>query len=131
VTGEVPDPADYIAGAAICVNPVQVGAGMQNKLIEFMAMEKAVVASMVANEGIPVTPGDHLVIAHHAVESANAVLSLLADPDRRAALIRAARAYTLEHWTWEAYFLQPQADMIAALKDSVKSVNAVSSRDGG
>ncbi len=34
----------------------QVGAGMQNKLIEFMAMQKAVVATSVANEGIRVTP---------------------------------------------------------------------------
>jgi hypothetical protein len=126
VTGEVPDPADYIAGAAICVNPVQVGAGMQNKLIEFMAMEKAVVASMVANEGIPVTPGDHLVITHHAEETANALFSSIVDPN-----LREAPAYILEHWRREAHFLKPQADMIAAFKDSVKSVNAVSSRDGG
>ena len=126
MTGGVPGPADYIAGAAIRVNPVRVGAGMQKELIEFTAMEKAVVASMVASEGIPVMPGDDLVITHHAEESANALFSLIAGPN-----LREAPAYILEHWTREAYFLKPQADMIAAFKDSVKSVNAVSSCDGG
>jgi len=58
-------------------------------------------------------------------------LSPVSDPDLQAALVRSARAYILEHWTREAYFLKPQADMIAALEDSVKSVYAVSSRDGG
>lgn len=126
MTGGVPGPDDYIAGAAIRVNPVRVGAGMQNELIEFTAMEKAVVASMVASEGIPVTPGDHIVITHHAEKSANALFSLIADPN-----LREAPPHILEHWTREAHFLKPQADMSAAFKDSVKSVNAVSSCDGG
>ena len=99
MTGELPDPAGYITRVAICVNPGKVGASMQNKLIEFMAMEKAVVATTVANKGIRATSGDHLVIADDAAEFANAILSLLGDPDRRATLERAARAYILEHWT--------------------------------
>jgi len=130
VTGEVADPADYIARAAVCVNPVQVGAGMQNKLIEFMAMEKAVVATSVANEGIRAAPGEHLVIADDARAFADAVLALLADPARRAALARAARAYILEHWTWEAHFLALEAAMIEAIDDSAGGQNALSSADG-
>lgn len=131
VTGEVPDPADYIARAAVCINPVQVGAGMQNKLIEFMAMRKAVVATTVANEGIRATPGDHLVIADDASAFADAVLNLLADPARRDSLAAAARAYILESWTWEAHFLTLEADMLAALEDSAGPENALSSSDGG
>lgn len=130
VTGEVPDPADYIARAAVCVNPVQVGAGMQNKLIEFMAMRKAVVATTVANEGIRATPGNHLVIADDAPSFADAVLALLADPDRRNELAAAAREYILESWTWEAHFLTLEADMLAALEDSAGSQNALSSSNG-
>ena len=130
VTGEVPDPADYIARAAVCVNPVQVGAGMQNKLIEFMAMQKAVVATSVANEGVRATPNDHLVIADDARAFADAVLALLSDPARRAALGEAARRYILEHWTWEAHFLTLEAAMIDALKDSAHSQNALSSDNG-
>lgn len=131
VTGEVSDPADYIARAAVCINPVQVGAGMQNKLIEFMAMRKAVVATTVANEGIRATPGDHLVIADDARSFADAVLSLLADPARRDSLAEAARNYILGHWTWEAHFLTLEAAMLTALEDSAPPQNALSSPDGG
>jgi polysaccharide biosynthesis protein PslH len=130
VTGEVPDPADYIARAAVCINPVQVGAGMQNKLIEFMAMRKAVVATTVANEGIRATPGDHLVIADDESTFADAVLALLADPERRDRLAAAARAYILESWTWEAHFLTLEAAMLAALGDSATVQNALSSSNG-
>ena len=130
VTGEVPDPADYIARAAVCVNPVQVGAGMQNKLIEFMAMQKAVVATSVANEGIRATPDNHLVIADDARAFADAVLALLADPARRAALAEVARRYILEHWTWEAHFLTLEAAMIDAQRDSASVQNALSSGNG-
>jgi len=130
VTGEVPDPADYIARAAVCINPVQVGAGMQNKLIEFMAMRKAVVATTVANEGIRATPGDHLVIADDAQSFADAVLALLADPARRDSLAEAARNYILGHWTWEAHFLTLEAAMLAALEDSAPLQNALSSPQG-
>lgn len=131
VTGEVPDPADYIARAAVCINPVQVGAGMQNKLIEFMAMRKAVVATTVANEGIRATPGDHLVIADDARSFADSVLALLADPARRENLAEAARDYILGHWTWEAHFLTLEAAMLSALEDSAPAQNALSSPDGG
>ena len=130
VTGEVPDPADYIARAAVCINPVQVGAGMQNKLIEFMAMRKAVVATTVANEGIRATPGDHLVIADDARSFANSVLALLADPARRDRLAEAARAYILKSWTWEAHFLTLEAAMLDALEDSESPENALSSSHG-
>lgn len=130
VTGEVPDPADYIARAAVCINPVQVGAGMQNKLIEFMAMRKAVVATTVANEGVRATPGDHLVIADDERSFADAVLALLADPERRDTLAAAARDYILESWTWEAHFLTLEAAMLAALEDSASPQNALSSSNG-
>ena len=130
VTGEVPDPADYIARAAVCINPVQVGAGMQNKLIEFMAMRKAVVATTVANEGIRAIPGDHLVIADDARTFADSVLTLLADPDRRDRLAAAARAYILESWTWEAHFLSLEAAMVDALEDSAPRKNALSHSHG-
>lgn len=115
VTGEVPDPADYIARAAVCINPVRAGAGMQNKLIEFMAMAKAVVATPVANEGIGAAPGEHLVTAEIPREFADAVLALLADPARRRELGRAGREFIERNWTWEAHFLKLEAAMIEAL----------------
>lgn len=112
VTGEVPDPADYIAKATVCINPMQAGAGMQNKLIEYLASAKAVVATSVANEGILATPGEHLVVADAPEEFAEATIALLNDPQRRAALGGRARTYIENEWTWARFFEELEADML-------------------
>ena len=65
VTGTVPDVGVLIRSAQVCVNPMLAAGGMQNKLIEYMACGKAVVASSVANEGIR-APGDVLIVADAA-----------------------------------------------------------------
>lgn len=117
VTGEVPDPADWLAKAEICIDPVQAGAGMQNKLIEFMAMAKPVVATTVANAGIGAEPGRHLVLADAPKAMADAVLALFADPARRAAIGEAARRFVADNWTWEAHYLRLEAAMIRAVDE--------------
>lgn len=114
VTGEVPDPAEFIARATVCINPMQAGAGMQNKLIEYLASGKAVVATPVANEGIGATPEEHLVIAASADDFAEAVVNLLRNRERREALGASARAYVEHQWTWEKHFLDLEAAMLAA-----------------
>jgi glycosyltransferase involved in cell wall biosynthesis len=117
VTGEVPDPADWLAKAEICIDPVQAGAGMQNKLIEFMAMAKPVVATTVANAGIGAEPGRHLVLADEPKAMADAVLALFADAGRRAAMGEAARRFVADNWTWEAHYLRLEAAMVRAVDE--------------
>ena len=112
VTGEVSNPADYIGRAAVCVNPMQAGAGMQNKLLEYFSMGKAVVATSVANEGIRARPGKEIVIADDVSEFSAAIVTLLRDPLRRAKIGQAARAYVQEKWSWERHFLKLEMDML-------------------
>ena len=112
VTGEVPEPADYIGRATVCVNPMQAGAGMQNKLLEYLSMGKAVVATSLANEGIQARPGSEILIADGADEFAAAVVSLLRDSKRREALSQAARARIVREWSWETHFLDLESDMV-------------------
>jgi glycosyltransferase involved in cell wall biosynthesis len=116
VTGTVPDPSALIAEAAVCVNPMQAGGGMQNKLVEFMACGKAIVATSVANEGI-MAPPDTLLIADSPDDFARSVLKLLTDRELASKLGAAARAHILDKWTWEAHFLQLEADFYACLDD--------------
>jgi polysaccharide biosynthesis protein PslH len=118
VTGEVREPADYIARAAICIDPVQAGAGMQNKLIEFMAMGKPIVATTIANEGIGATPGLHLVLADEPRAMADEILLLFDDSDRAEAMGKAARLFVEESWSWEAPFLKLEAEMRNAIDES-------------
>ena len=115
ITGEVPDPADYIGRAAVCVNPMQAGAGMQNKLLEYMSMAKAVVATSVANEGIGARPGKDILIADDAGEFAATIVSLLRNAKRRDELGKAARACVTRKWRWEKHFLELEADMVEQL----------------
>lgn len=116
VAGTVPDPATYMAEAAICINSMQAGGGMQNKLIEYLAMGKAIVATPVANEGIGATSGEHLLVAEAPEDFANAVIELLNDEARRAALGAAGRTFVLENWTWESHWLRLEENFYAAIR---------------
>ena len=115
VTGAVPDPAVNIAEAEICVNPMQAGGGMQNKLIEFLASARATVATTVANEGICAIPGEHLVVADEPDAFAAAILNLLDDPVERERLARAGREFVQANWTWEAHWLKLEKDFYDAI----------------
>ena len=115
VTGAVDDPAVNIAEAEICINPMQAGGGMQNKLIEFLASARATVATTVANEGICATPGEHLLVADDPRAFADAIISLLDDPVERARLAKAGRAFVQANWTWEAHWLKLEQDFYDAV----------------
>jgi len=115
VAGTVPDPATYMAEAAICINPMQAGGGMQNKLIEYLAMGKAIVATQVANEGIGATSGEHLIEASSPEAFAEAIIQLLGDDARRSSLGNAGRAYVLKNWTWEAHWMKLEENFYRAV----------------
>jgi glycosyltransferase involved in cell wall biosynthesis len=116
VTGTVADPADWMARAAVCVAPIQAASGLQNKLLEYLAMGKAVVATARANEGIGAAPGRDLVIADEPAAFAAAITDLLADPGRCRALGGAGRDFVLESWTWEGPFRMLEAGFYAAIE---------------
>lgn len=119
ITGTVPDPAANMAEAAICINSMQAGGGMQNKLIEYLAMGKAIVATPIANEGVNAEPGVHLMVAEAPEDFADVVIALLNDDDRRAALGAAGRAFVLENWTWESHWLRLEENFYAAVPQDV------------
>lgn len=109
VTGTVDEPADWIARGAVCVAPIRAAAGLQNKLLEALAMGKALVATPEANEGIQAPAGDALLLAREPAAFATAVLELLDDAARRRTLGLAGRAFVEAKWTWEAPFLVLEA----------------------
>lgn len=115
VTGEVPNPADYIARATVCINPVRAAAGMQNKLLEYLAMGKPAVATLVANEGIGAIPGEHLLIAESPRDFADQIALLFNNPELRNSLGQAARDFVEVSWTWERHFLNLEQEMYEAL----------------
>ena len=100
VTGYVKDIREYIAQAAVYVVPLRVGGGTRLKVLDAMAMGKAMVSTSTGCEGINVTPGEHLLISDTPQAFANATLALLDDPARRQSLGQAARALVEHEYAW-------------------------------
>lgn len=111
VTGAVEDVRAWLAEADIVVAPLRIARGIQNKVLEAMAMGKPVVASPAAFEGIQAEQGRDLLVADSAEEQAMAIASVLADPVRAAAIGTAARRRMEEGYRWETQ-LAPLAGIV-------------------
>jgi sugar transferase (PEP-CTERM/EpsH1 system associated) len=103
VTGEVADIRSWLAAADIVVAPLGIARGIQNKVLEAMAMAKPVVASPAAFEGIEAEPGTEIVLAAPG-EQAAAIDHLLAHPAKARAIGAAARRRMVADYRWEARF---------------------------
>lgn len=113
VTGEVADVRSWLAAADVVVAPLRIARGIQNKVLEAMAMARPVVASPAAFEGIEAEPGRDLIVADSAAAQAEAIRTLLADRPAAEALGKAARRRMSDAYRWEKR-LEPLADMVGA-----------------
>src|SRR5262249_60078196 len=92
VVGEGRQMAPELAAAAVAIVPMRAGSGLQNKVLEAMAVGTPVVATARATAALAVRDGEHLLVADDADALARATVALLGDPPRARALARAARA---------------------------------------
>jgi sugar transferase (PEP-CTERM/EpsH1 system associated) len=106
VTGFVDDVRTYVTAAALCVVPLKIARGLQNKVLEAMAMGKAVVCTSQSLEGIRASHGVELVVADEEAAFAAEVVSLLGQPERAAELGRQARRCMERGYSWEANLAQ-------------------------
>jgi sugar transferase (PEP-CTERM/EpsH1 system associated) len=100
VTGAVDDVRGWLAAADVCVAPLTLARGIQNKVLEAMAMARPVVASAAAAEGI-----DHagtIRVAAAAQSYAARIGEFLDDPVTAAKLGAAARAQVVARYGWDA-----------------------------
>lgn len=100
VTGEVADARPFVRESALYVVPMRMGGGVRFKVLEALAMGKAVVTTTMGADGIALTGGREAVIADTATDFAAQVLALLDDPARRAALAREGRRFVEQHFDW-------------------------------
>lgn len=101
VTGTVPDITSYLASAAVAIAPLQIGSGTRLKILEALAMQKAVVTTSQGCEGLSVTSGEHLLVADQAQQFAQAVVDLMQDAQKRTALGYAGRKLVETEYSWE------------------------------
>ncbi len=108
VTGRVPDVRPYLAHAAAAVVPLRIARGVQNKLLEAMAMGRPVIASRRALAGVGEDAGRHVLAADSAAEMAAAALSLLRGGQGRL-FGPSARAFVVERFTWRTHVRRLEA----------------------
>lgn len=100
LTGTVDDVRPYIAQGSVYVVPLLVGGGTRLKIFEAMAMGKAIVSTSIGAEGLEVTNGENIILADGSERFADSIVTLLQEPDQRAALGRAARRLVEQKFSW-------------------------------
>ena len=102
VWGAVPDVRPFLAGADMVVAPLTIARGVQNKVLEAMAMGRCVLASREAATGIDAHHGRHWVVCESDAAFVTSALHLLARPAEREEIASAARDYVLHEMSWGA-----------------------------
>jgi sugar transferase (PEP-CTERM/EpsH1 system associated) len=100
VTGTVPDVRPYYGRTSVCVAPLRMGRGVQNKVLQAMAMGLPVVASSVAQRGLEATPGRHLHVEDEPAAFADRVVGLLTSAAENEAMAKHGRTFVESHHAW-------------------------------
>lgn len=99
-TGSTEDTRPYVVKSKVFVVPIQIGGGTRIKILEAMALKKAIVSTSVGAEGLNATDGKHLIIADKPEDFAKQVLLLLNNASFRAQIGEEARQFVEERYEW-------------------------------
>ncbi len=104
VWGEVPDIRPFLRAADLVVAPLTIARGVQNKVLEAMAMEKPVLLSPEAAKGIAAEDDTHFKICRDDAEFVAAALDAASSGSRRRAMGKAARIFVRDTMSWHAFY---------------------------
>jgi sugar transferase (PEP-CTERM/EpsH1 system associated) len=102
ISGWIDDIRDAYAAARVFVAPMRVGTGLQNKLLEAMAMELPCVTTPLANNALHGRPGQDILVGETAADLANCISTALTDATAAAQLASQGRLFVQQHYDWEA-----------------------------
>jgi len=117
VIASVPDVRPYLGRAWVALCPIRIRAGIQNKILEAMALGVPLVATPVCREGLQIEPGRHLLVADGPEQFASAIELLLDNVTLREKLIDAGRAYVEQQHDWAASIRALSNSYSAAMAD--------------
>lgn len=120
VTGRVPDVRPYVSHARVAVAPLRLARGVQNKVLEALAMAKPVLASPAALEGLDAEEGRHLALAQTAADFSDAAVSMLKSDNAEMGV--QGRRLVVERYAWDA--------SVARLRDLLEGSEVRSSGGG-
>jgi polysaccharide biosynthesis protein PslH len=99
--GEVPDIRPYVQRSAVVAVPVRIGGGTRLKVVEGLAMGKAIVSTTLGCEGLAVRDREHLLIADDPAAFAARIIDVFQDPDLSRGLGRAGRQLVEDRYSWD------------------------------
>ncbi len=102
VTGWVEDIREYYSRAKVFVAPMQIGTGMQNKILEAMSMELPCVISSIAQGGIQAIDEENILIADTSEEFASKVIKLLSNKEYADKIGTNARSFVSKNFNWDS-----------------------------
>lgn len=98
--GRVPDVRSYFEFSMIFISPLRMGAGIKNKILEAMAMQKPIVATPLSCDGIPAVNGQHVLMGLTDDDLIRHVIQLLKSPKQRQQLAQNGRQLVEQRFTW-------------------------------
>lgn len=101
VTGWVDDISEYYAKSKIFVAPMQIGTGLQNKLLEAMAMQMPCITSNLANNALNAEPNKSVLIGENPNDYANHIVQLLDNKDLYQKIASNGFQFVKENYTWQ------------------------------
>ena len=96
----------YYAKSKIFIAPMQIGTGLQNKLLEAMAMKIPSITSELANKALNAIENEEILIGRTEEEYVSHIISLLTDEAKRDNLVEKAYAFILKNYNWDNIFNQ-------------------------
>jgi sugar transferase (PEP-CTERM/EpsH1 system associated) len=118
VTGSVPDVRPFVRRSALTVSPLNIARGVQNKILESMALGVPVVTSPAAARGVDANDQEHFLVAKTPEDTAAAVVRLAGDPAERERLSRAGRSRMLSHHDWKGSMTRFDGLMASCLENA-------------
>ncbi|MBQ9473238.1 MAG: glycosyltransferase [Bacteroidales bacterium] len=101
VSGWMPDIRNAYAQSRLFVAPMQTGSGLQNKLLEAMAMHLPCVTTSLANNSLHATAGEHVFVADKAEDLADTIIMLLGHEEMCQNLADAGLEFVRRNYSWE------------------------------
>lgn len=101
VTGWVDDISEYYAKSKVFVAPMQIGTGLQNKLLEAMAMNLPCITSNLANNALNAEPNKSVLIGENPNDYANHIVQLLQNKDLYQTIAKNGHEFVKQNYTWQ------------------------------
>jgi glycosyltransferase involved in cell wall biosynthesis len=101
VSGWMEDIRDAYRESKIFIAPMQMGTGLQNKLLEAMSMNLPCITTSLAADALGGINGEHYLLGDNATQVAHHILDLLDNPEKAKSLAQRGHSFVLSHFDWE------------------------------